>query len=113
MFVIKDPDVAAAFNEKESEYMESTDPEILAEYKELFNDSDRLRQNITILKHKAIRNYRKFVDEFCNEYARNFREKSGHTYNSEHGKMCVLDADDRFHLMEEYKQYLQKLLFKK
>ena len=113
MHTIKDSEVAAAFKEKESEYMESTDPEILAEYKELFSDVEHLRHNIAVLKDKAAKRYRKFVDEFCREYARNYKETQGHTYFSQYGKMRVLDADDRFYLMEEYKQYLRKLFLTK
>lgn len=107
---IQDSTLASAFYEAEKEFIEQTENENLARYKELlicdFSEEEALKRT----KGAAGERYKRFLKKFVWDYQNRYREEHGRTYSADHGKRTVFNADERNELQKEYKEYVEKLL---
>lgn len=106
---IQDSELASAFHEKETEYIENSEREILENYREFLGwcDSEEAQKRV---KGSAAVRYRQFLNDFSREYQAFYREENGRTYSQEHGgKRNVFNVEERDELQKEYEKYLDSL----
>ena len=109
---INDSTLASTLHQKEEEFITETEPEILAEFKNIL-ESDNFKADRAVIRAKATENYRKFLNDFCKEYAEQFEKENGCTYGERHpSRKKVLNEGDKYELTAEYKRYLKKILVK-
>ena len=109
---IQDSTLASIFHEKETEFIENTEPEILAEFKTIL-ESDNFKADRAVIRAGAVENYKKFLNDFCTEYKEEYERENGHAYSEDHpGRKNIFTGDGKTALIDEYRVYLRKLLVK-
>lgn len=109
---IQDSTLASIFHEKEAEFIENTESEILAKFKTIL-ESDNFKADRAVIRAGAVENYKKFLNDFCTEYKEEYERKNGRAYVDDHpGRKNIFNSCDKIALIDEYRVYLKKLLVK-
>lgn len=106
---IQNSELASTFHEKEAEYIENSESEILENYREFLGwcTEEEAQKRA---KGSAVVRYRQFLNDFSREYQAFYREETGRTYSQDHdGKRNVFNAEEREELQKEYEKYLDSL----
>lgn len=109
---IQNPTLARIFHEKETEFIENTEPEILEAFKEIL-ESDNFKTDRAAIRAVALERYKKFLNDFCTEYKEEYEKETGRAYVNDRPRCKnVFESYDKTVLIREYRAYLKKLLVK-